>query len=546
MYCTRCGAEHSDGAAFCRRCGNRFADAVDGGQPRPAQAAPQAPGGWAPPGGWPPPMPQGVPPTAGGWAQPGAQAWAPAAPAPPPPPPPSAGPAGHGRPSARRGRTPVIVAVVVVVVLAGLGVAGWQKHWPPALFGSTAPPPLAWSAAKAPLPSDAVGGNNQDAQLEAISCPAAGSCVAVGSYEANDGSGTVPKAVTETLSDGTWGAAAAPGLTASLGGIASLIGVACPAEGSCVAVGDRTTSQGVSTPEIETLSGGDWTMAHAMLPGDADLSKSAYVNDIACPAAGTCVATGRYTDKSGVTQGLLDTLSGGTWTAIKAPLPGDADPAKASSQNNTFLTDVACTAVGTCVASGQYTDSAGGTQGVIETLSGGTWTTGKAPLPGDAATTVQLASLWAITCQAPGNCLAGGHYISQNGQPRYLAETLSAGTWAAAAPPLPAGAAANQKWSQEQATSLGGVACEAAGYCVASASYLTPNGEIAPVIDTLSGGTWTAASAPLPGGAAQAAKQVAYLTLVACPATGSCLTVGSYTAQGGGTQGLIETAVPSR
>ncbi len=448
---------------------------------------------------------------------------------------------------ARRGRTPVIVAAVVVVVLAVLGVAGWQRHWPPALFGAAAPPALAWSAATAPLPADAVGGSSQDAQLEAISCPATGSCVAVGWYEASGGSGNVARGVTETLSDGAWSAAAAPGLTAaSQGGIASLIGVACPAEGSCVAVGDLTTSQGVTTPEIETLAGGSWTMASAALPGDAAQGKSAYVNDVACPAPGTCVATGRYTDSSGEAQGLLDTLSGGSWTAIKAPLPGDADPAKATSQNNTFLTDVACAAAGTCVASGQYTDSGGGTQGVIDTLSGGTWTAAKAPLPGDAETSGQLASLWAITCQAPGSCLAGGHYMSQNGQPRYLAETLSGGIWSAAAAPLPAGAAADQKWSTEQATSLGGVACRAAGYCVASASYLARSGAITPVIDTLSGGTWTAANAPLPGGAATGTKQLGYLTLVACPASGSCLTVGSYTAGGGGTQGLIETAVASR
>ncbi|MGB6572846.1 MAG: hypothetical protein WBF20_14315, partial [Trebonia sp.] len=272
----------------------------------------------------------------------------------------------------------------------------------------------------------------------------------------------------------------------------------------------------------------------------------AYVNDVACPASGTCVATGRYTDSSGVSQGLLETLSGGTWTAVKAPLPGGADPAKASSQTGTFLTDVACTAVGTCVASGQYTDSGGGTQGVIDTLSGGTWTAAKAPLPGDAATSGQLASLWAITCQAPGSCLAGGHYVSQHGQPGYLTETLSGGAWTAAAAPLPADAAADQEWSKEQATSLGGVACRAAGSCVASATYVARSGASGPAIDTLSGGTWTADDAPLPGGAAQGTKQIAYLTLVACPASGSCLTVGSYTAGGGGTQGLIETAVATR
>ena len=287
-------------------------------------------------------------------------------------------------------------------------------------------------------------------------------------------------------------------------------------------------------------------MASAALPGDAAAGKSANLNDVACPAPGTCVATGRYTAQNGESLGFLDTLSGGTWTGVTAPLPAGADPAKATSLAYTLLTDVACTTDGPCNSTRQKNYSGGGDHGIIETLSGGTWTAAKAPLPGDAAASGQLASLWTITCQAPGSCVAGGHYTGGDGQPRYLAETLSGGTWTAAAAPLPAGAAANQKWSQEQATSLSGVACRAAGYCVASASYVARSGAIEPVIDTLSGGAWTAADAPLPGGAATGAKQLAYLTLVACPAPGSCLTVGSYTAGGGGTQGLIETAAASR
>lgn len=80
----------------------------------------------------------------------------------------------------------------------------------------------------------------------------------------------------------------------------------------------------------------------------------------------------------------------------------------------------------------------------------------------------------------------------------------------------------------------------------AGPTYVARSGAVAPAIDMLSGGTWTADDAPLPGGTAQGAKQIAYLTLVACPASGNCLTVGSYTAGGGGTQGLIETAVATR
>jgi len=71
-------------------------------------------------------------------------------------------------------------------------------------------------------------------------------------------------------------------------------------------------------------------------------------------------------------------------------------------------------------------------------------------------------------------------------------------------------------------------------------------GNSAPLIETLSGGTWTAAKAPLPAGAVSGSGQAnaAYLEMAACPAAGHCLIVGSYPATDGTVEGLIETAVP--
>jgi hypothetical protein len=204
----------------------------------------------------------------------------------------------------------------------------------------------------------------------------------------------------------------------------------------------------------------------------------------------------------------------------------------------------ACTAVGACVATGQYRDASGQTQALIDTLSGGTWTAANAPLPGDAAASGQIAGLWAIACPAPGTCVAGGHYITRGGQPGYLTETLSGGMWTAGALSLPADAAADQKWTRNQATSIVGLACETAGYCVATAEYLTKDSTFVPLLETLAGGTLTAAKAPLPADAASGSGQgsYAYLELAACPAPGSCLTVGSYPAGDGTIEGMIDTA----
>jgi hypothetical protein len=437
----------------------------------------------------------------------------------------------------------------VVVVLAGLAVAGWQEHWPPAVFGRSAPQALTWSAAEAPLPADAAQTSSQDAALDDVACPTAQSCVAVGIYATSDsggGNGSTHGLI-ETFSHGTWTAAAAPVdvAAASQATLVDLSGVACPAQGACVAVGSYYTSQGIEIPLTDTLSGGTWTSAKLALPGDADQGKPAFLSEISCPAQGTCVATGWYTDQNGDIQGLIDTLSGGTWTAQRAPLPAGTTPAKPSSSNlPTGLFLVKCPAVGSCVATGDYTDQNGGDQGLIDTLSGGTWTAQRAPLPGDAAAANPVAVVWALACPAPGTCLAGGHYNSRNGQSRGLIETLSGGTWTPAAAPLPAGAAANQEWSTSQVTGLTAAACAAPGTCVAAGSYTARTSGIQGVLDTLSGGTWTAAAARLPADAA-AAKQYAFFDSATCPAAGDCIAVGGYKIQDGGTRALIETAAPA-
>ena len=304
--------------------------------------------------------------------------------------------------------------------------AGWQEHWPPAVFGRAAPQALTWSAAEAPLPADAAQTSSQSAALDDVACPGAQSCVAVGYYAtSNSGGGNgSTHGLIETFSHGTWTPAAAPVDVAgtSQATFVYFSGVACPAQGACVAVGSYYDSQNIEIPLTDTLSGGTWTSAKPALPGDAAQGKSAFLSEIACPAPGTCVATGWYTDTSGDAQGLIDTLSGGTWTAQRAPLPAGAIPSKPSSSKlPTALFLVKCPAVGSCVATGDYIDQSGGTQGLIDTLSGGTWTAQRAPLPGDAAAN-PVALVWALACPAPGACLAGGHYNSSNGQSRGLIE----------------------------------------------------------------------------------------------------------------------------
>jgi hypothetical protein len=432
------------------------------------------------------------------------------------------------RPPRRRRTTVIAAAIAAVVVLAAAAVAGWLTYGPRAGSGGTSA--LAWTAVTAPLPADAAGGKEKFGWLRGVACPAVGSCVAVGFYN----SGRSDSPLIDTLSHGAWVASShVAGVTNSL-----FLGVACPPQGPCVAVGSHATDTGVG-PAAATLSDGTWTISALPLPPGAGPSDAADLNAIDCPAPGTCVAIGDD-NESGHARPFIETLSGGNWTAAWAPLPAGAAPASATGAG---LSGVACPGTGSCVAVGGYTERGGNTAtALIDTLAGGQWTAAAAPLPADAVAG-QFASLSGVSCPAPGSCVAVGSYTQRSG-PRFLAETLSGGTWNAAAPPLPADASGSQK----SLTLLDSVACQTLGRCVAVGSYGVGSATVDGAIDTWSGGTWTAATAPLPGGAATT-DQLVLVSQVVCPASGACIGVGKYradAAQDGSVPPLVETATGQR
>ena len=226
------------------------------------------------------------------------------------------------------------------------------------------------SVMTAPVPTaEANAGTDPRVSLDAVSCDSSTSCVAVGTYQDSSGE----QGLIESLSGGTWSATAAP-----LGGLSDpgsapgyqnmrLPAVSCPAAGSCVAVGNYDDASGLQQSLIETLSGGTWSATTAPLSNlsPAATGNPAIVFDaLSCPASGSCVAIASYLDSSGGTDGLIETLSGGTWTATTAPLggltPGSASPPVVP------LTALSCPATGSCVVIGDY-DAASAQEGLIET-----------------------------------------------------------------------------------------------------------------------------------------------------------------------------------
>jgi hypothetical protein len=118
---------------------------------------------------------------------------------------------------------------------------------------------------------------------------------------------------------------------------------------------------GTAQPQLK------WSAAQAPLPMDADPSQNAAIDDVYCPAPGDCVAVGHYTASGAsgdVTRGLVETLSGGTWTPTAFP--------GVSSKKGVAMH---------CVMPVSYVGSGSAVVSKIETLSGGTWTVSGEPPP---------------------------------------------------------------------------------------------------------------------------------------------------------------------
>ena len=339
--------------------------------------------------------------------------------------------------------------------------------------------------------------------LSSVSCPAVGSCVAIGGD------------VIETLSDRSWTGMQAPipaDVSWGSSGV-TLGGVTCSSTASCVIFGqDYTYSVDPAQTRLffDTLSNGTWTAADAPLPANASVSlyDEDILKSISCPAAGNCVAVGQYAYAPNEIAGLIDTLSNGSWTATEAPQP----PSTAANQQNA-LVSVSCPTTAFCVAVGSYPVTGPDlSEPDIETLSGGTWVESEAPVPANVSSSSQVIGnqLDSVTCPATGSCEAVGNYtLASNSEPGPLLDTLANGTWTPLEGPLPG----SGKYG-----SLADVSCPTMASCVAVGEYVIPantGNSAAPLIETFGSG-WTATSGP--GGL--------YLSHVSCPASGTCVANG--------------------
>jgi hypothetical protein len=216
-------------------------------------------------------------------------------------------------------------------------------------------------------------------------------------------------------------------------------------------------------------------------------------------------------------------VGGGTWGKAHQ-VPGLAALATAHAD---FIGALSCVSPGNCAAGGSYVTPANGFGGeaFVATQTGGVW--GKAEeVPGTASLNAGDggADVASISCRSAGNCSAGGEYVEKSGGSQAFVVTEVNGVWGTAeeAPgtaTLNTGDGAQINW----------VSCGSPGNCSAVGQY--SDGALAPLdqvfaVDEMNG-TWGTAQ-QIPGTATLNAGAGADVNSLSCPSPGNCSAGGYY------------------
>jgi PASTA domain len=281
------------------------------------------------------------------------------------------------------------------------------------------------------VPGTATLNSGHDAQVNSVSCAAAGTCTAGGSFR--NGSGDHEAFVVDETS-GNWGTAIEVPGSASLNvdGNAFVQSVSCATAGNCAAIGDYVDGSGSFQMFVVDETSGTWGTA-IEIPGSATLNGGGYaqVNSVSCAAAGTCAAGGTYLAASGRFHSFVVDETSGSWgTAIEVPGSATLNAfSGVSGDPTTEVSSVSCATAGNCAASGYYTNGSDHRQAFVVDETSGSW--------GDAIEVPRTATLnrggdaWmsSVSCATAGNCAGGGYYSVAPGNAQAFVVDEKSGSW---------------------------------------------------------------------------------------------------------------------
>jgi sugar lactone lactonase YvrE len=188
-----------------------------------------------------------------------------------------------------------------------------------------------WQLQPVPVPQGATSSKLYD-----ISCAAQGACTAAGSY--TNASGEM-RGLAESYNGSEWQVQSTPNPAGAKN--VELAGVSCPAEGTCTAVGSYTTAQGKSESLAEGYSAGGWQLEAIEGPTGVEGTN---LSGVSCAALGACTAVGSSTSVGGAHAPLSELWSGHEWHGLPAPSPSGSEAGELLSVS--CLNVDACESVG--------------------------------------------------------------------------------------------------------------------------------------------------------------------------------------------------------
>ncbi|HEX8102190.1 MAG TPA: hypothetical protein VF533_06250, partial [Solirubrobacteraceae bacterium] len=233
-----------------------------------------------------------------------------------------------------------------------------------------------------------------------VACSSATSCTAVGSYFSSKARGAYI-----ARWNGTSWAQQTPGVPFGSGRNGDgLNAVSCPSASVCMAVGTYLQANPADPPftpsrgESQKWNGTGWTSQRLAVP--SDIGFNLFVTSVACTSGTACVAVGYY-DSAGATKPLVEQYDGSGWTVRSVPVPAGAV--------RSTLEDVACSSATACTAVGGTTNTvaSGSQKPLVLRLGGTSWT---AQNPATPATDAQYAAFHSVSCSPTGPCTAVGGY----------------------------------------------------------------------------------------------------------------------------------------
>jgi hypothetical protein len=253
----------------------------------------------------------------------------------------------------------------------------------------------AWNGTKWAIQATPQPGSGA-ASFNAVSCTAAGSCMAVGGFSAAQDATEQP--LTERWNGSGWAIVPAPSPQPDNYG-SGLDAVSCTAASACTAVGSYFVRELADFVFAARWNGSRWATQRQPNPGVQKLDEDL---GVACASASACTSVGYWTTFSAsFQQPLAEAWNGGTWARQRTPQP--------AGNHLLTLNGVSCASTASCIAVGNWSPVAGGgipTYSVAERWNGTAWAVQDTPSPAGS----KVTTLNGVACTSAAQCVAVGSF----------------------------------------------------------------------------------------------------------------------------------------